>query len=545
MTISCKSCTFASRYETQGKAVMACSKATAVLAIEGIGTSVDGLYSSYSQALEDIAITCNTYNAGTSSEVPVSLFVRLPKSTPPASVEGPCHSCSNLERIRVKNYGSSEVISVPSCKATGKLIVDFEDSYGSCKSYDQGIPSVLAAEDVEFGLSEDKFYPWMGLNDTTAFNTLATWIGPADGTSSEDAIKPPPYVEPKVGPNWAKPKSSVSFVDPKDYHSDMAVEEASRGIIKAWRLLSIGEGSKKKGVYLPIFDPEYFTEQERLNIPQLGDHTHPELYKDGSGILEAFATESWMEGSPLCFVGEPGSGKTEAARYLAYLMQTPFTHLAITDEALADQFCGTVRYDPAKGTHFVWGRLPLAISRPGVVLSDEVNTGPDSILQMYRTLTSSSKMIFLEDEEDVSKRIVRQHPDCFHLLALNPSWDSRNIGTRELADPDVQRLSFMWLEEPGEADIKEIVLNNLEVRGLKITVEELEGMMSVRRDIKEMSRSGALPYSWSIRQDIKVAIKLAYYPPVLAYKRALLDFCPPDSASAVVKVVQSVFGFTD
>jgi hypothetical protein len=77
---------------------------------------------------------------------------------------------------------------------------------------------------------------------------------------------------------------------------------------------------------------------------------------------------------------------------------------------------------------------------------------------------------------------------------------------------------------------------------MKIDKEDLKLMMKVRSDIKEFSKNGTLPFSWSIRQDVKVAGLLYWYSPAEAYRRAILDYIQPEAASAVLAAVRSIFG---
>ena len=465
--------------------------------------------------LEELATMCPSFGQEASIEPTFFSMVEADThkmtsfTTTPTSAVSTCRQCENF----ITDNDPSVPAGVSLCSVTGSAI-DTEESYKGCMFASEGFPVA----------------PAKPLNEMI---TSAVAISSGQGAATKVAVKAKKRAAAKVA------------IDPATYVSDLPVAEEDKGKIRAWRAVGVGEGKKRKEIHLPIFDPEFFDETERDLIPFTGSDEHPELYHDGkNALLETFAVESWLNDEPLCLVGEPGVGKTDGARYLAWLMQMPFTHLQVTEETLPDEFNGRTVFKEGE-TKFHWGRLPRGITKPCVLLSDEINTGQDSILQSYRSLLTRSGTLYLDGEEDAAKVVVKRHPYCFHLLALNPAWDPRNLGVRELSDADVSRLSFFWLNEPSDQVIADIILANLEAEGLSVTDDELAGMLKVRKDIKELAKSGALSFSWSIRQDVKVAKKMAHYSPTTAYNRALLDYCSPDSAEAVTKAVQSVFGYGD
>lgn len=511
---SCVECPNFVRAEYGGKAVGNCAAYSKTVFVAGISPA---------EHLVDIAQSCPS--AGIKVDLvpaPTSFEAFAPdKGVTPdplgCDALSSCTSCTHFATDAMAPAGGHTPMS--SCRAKGTFV----DPVTDCKSCP---------------------FAKKGLHSTTV-----VLLNSVIGTPSEAGKFPTPGAGEagstgKVTAKAARRRSSMINFDPLTYTSDMELREADKGKIMSWRLVEVGEGKKKKKIFLPIFDPEYFTSGQRELIPQSGDSSSPELYHDGSKILETFAVESWLENQPLCFVGEPGTGKTEGARFIAWSLQLPFTHLQVTEETLPDEFLGSPGFDPEVGTFFKWGRLPRAIQIPGIVLSDEINLGQEAIRQTYRSLNSEAATIFLDGESDAEKHIVRKHKDCFHLLSLNPAWDARNLGASEMADADVSRMSYLYVEEPKDAVIKDIIMAKLGAADLEIDADELEAMMKVRKDIKEMSRSGALPYSWSIRQDVKVAKKLAYYSAPTAYRRTLLDYCSPDVIEMVLKAVQSHFGFS-
>lgn len=323
----------------------------------------------------------------------------------------------------------------------------------------------------------------------------------------------------------------VDAVEPSTQPTEAPVSDEDKGTIRAW--FKVHNPFNGRDYHLPIFEPEFFSDEERALIPQTGDDEHPELYVDHVNLLLTFAVDSWSLDETLCLVGAPGNGKTEFGRYLAWRMQVPFRRLSLTENTDPEDFLGAQAYEPSIGTYFSPGRLPQAWQSVGVLVSDEYNVAPDSILQTYRPLTDNSKQLVIED------KIFERNAYCFHLLTMNPDWDARNIGTRPMGDADGNRLSFAWVPEPPEPVMRHILRERCAADGFKISNDNLELIVRIGKDIREFSEQGIFPGSWGIRQEVKVARKLAHYDLTLAYQRAVLDSVDPETAKLVQQAIDS------
>jgi MoxR-like ATPase len=326
-------------------------------------------------------------------------------------------------------------------------------------------------------------------------------------------------------------------IEPSEYETDMPVsdEDRSHGI-RAWRRVTDPHGFGKE-VYLPIFDRDSFTEEERALIPSTGGQGHPELYVDYDGLLYQFAVESYTLDETPAIIGEPGTGKTQFGRWLAWLCQLPFRRLQNNREMDVEELLGSQQYSPEKGTYFEPGIMPISWQLRGVLMDDEPNVGPDAAWQVRRPLTDNSKELIIGDH-----RFTR-NDYCFYLMSMNPSYDPRNLGTNELADADTNRLSFLFVSSPPDPVERHIMKTYCKtLDGYDISDETIELLMRIAADIREAAEEGSFPGSWATRQQIKVARKTAWYPLPEAYKIAALNNIEPETAGIILDAIATHTG---
>jgi MoxR-like ATPase len=307
--------------------------------------------------------------------------------------------------------------------------------------------------------------------------------------------------------------------------------------ILAWRKI-VDPSNDSRATYLPIYDPEVFTPEQRAKIPQPGDDEHPELYLDYSNAVYKIAV-AWREldETPMAW-GPAGVGKTEIARHLAYLMQAPFERFSITASTELDELAGKMRFSPEKGMYFEYGRLPKAWASRCVILIDEPNVGPPDVWQFLRPLTDNSKQLVLDASS--GENVVRSD-HTYLLMAANPSWDPRNIAANSIGDADSSRLYHIRFNLPPENLEKKIIAARIELDGWEIPEDQLRQMMQAANDIRQMSDDGTLPITWGLRTQIKVARALKWFSPLSAYKLATDDL-EPAVQTIILDSVKSLFG---
>jgi MoxR-like ATPase len=335
---------------------------------------------------------------------------------------------------------------------------------------------------------------------------------------------------------------SQEAIDPNVYATDAPVSASdSLNGIRAWRLVKNPKRPSQGGVLLaiynsaPISEGGYFEESERVKIPQRGVDPFPELYRDYSDNLYKLVV-AWNElGETPMLWGPAGTGKTDFFRWMAYLMQLPFERLSITATTEVDEIVGKMMFTNGE-TQFQMGRLPLAWSKPCVVVIDEPNVAPPEVWHVLRPLTDNAKQLVIDANHGER---IEQHPDSYLGMAANPAWDVRNESANSLADADSSRLLHMYVDLPDEETEMGIIKARVSKDDWEIQDDTLRQMMAVARDIREASNNGGLPISWGIRHQIKVARALKWFSPVDAYRMAATDFLEPQYRELILGFVRA------
>jgi len=323
--------------------------------------------------------------------------------------------------------------------------------------------------------------------------------------------------------------------EPTTYVTDAIVsaDDDVKGI-RAWRLVK-----GYKDVYAPIFKPELYTPEERLFIPQTGDATHPELYVDYSNLLYRFVTDTVILGQTLCLQGQPGVGKTEGARWLAWLCQMPFVRFSYDSSTDPEEMMGMKDYSPERGTYYTWGRVPLAYSRPVLIVHDELNLAQPAIREKLRPTFDNSKQLVLDGSMG---EIVERHEFTYQIIAQNPAHDFRNVGAQTMADAEYNRMTVKSIPLPPESVERHIIQKWCELDGYEMPESLLSELMQISADIREASTQGHVPFTWGMRQTIKVARLTQYHNMIEAFKGACLDFYEEGVANTVMKFIRDATG---
>lgn len=314
--------------------------------------------------------------------------------------------------------------------------------------------------------------------------------------------------------------------------------ERQRGIQGFHRVRSDDE---KRYVDLPVFDPDHFSPAERAKIPVAGDDAGPELFRDYANLSYRIAA-AWALGETPALTGAPGLGKSQAAYYLAWLMNLPLERVSITSASQLDDLAGyteLVRSSEGNATEFVHGRIPQAWAKPCVLLLDEPNAGPPEVWQFLRPLTDAAKQLILDVNH--GERIARDD-HSYLMMAMNPAWDYRNTGVTPLSDADGRRLVHITITAPEASVEREIIVAHLESDGQKLSEERIDVLVAIGQELRSLADSGpgstgALQITWGLAQQVKVAKLLAYFEFAEAFRLAGADNLEPEQRDLILGVV--------
>ena len=337
----------------------------------------------------------------------------------------------------------------------------------------------------------------------------------------------------RIGANVQQIVSTVKL-DPSTYPTDkpLTAEDQARGI-RAWQRIESSTGTR--AVYLPIFNPAYIPDEQLALIPQAGDETNPDLYVDHQNLAFKVAV-IWQLGETPALHGVAGTGKTEFFRYMAWRMQLPFHRVSITASSELDDLAGKTHYHPEKGTFFEQGRIPKAWQSKCVLVLDEPNVGPPDVWQFVRPMTDNAKQLVLDMNEGQK---IDRNPSSFLGMAMNPAWDSRNVGAETISDADGSRLMHIFVEFPSEKLEMEIIKERCKLDDFDISKVQLKMVMTIAKSLRQMSEDQTLPITWGIRQQIKVARALAWFDPAEAYRLAAADYIEPEARQLILDEVIS------
>ena len=202
-------------------------------------------------------------------------------------------------------------------------------------------------------------------------------------------------------------------------------------------------------------------------------------------------------------IGESGTGKTSAIRYLATETQNGLRRVNLNGGTTADELVGRLLIND-KGTYWVDGVLTEAMRRGEWIVLDEINAALPEVLFVLQSVMDDDGYLVLNEKDD--KEIVQKHPNFRLFATCNPP---EYAGTKEMNKALLSRFAIcISADFPPEAKELEIIEQHLgnAVASTDLT-KKLVGLANDTRKAKEM---GNADYAINTR-DVLNTLRLAEY----------------------------------
>lgn len=228
--------------------------------------------------------------------------------------------------------------------------------------------------------------------------------------------------------------------------------------------------------------------------------TNAVKFTDHNDILKILAT-GIKHNLPVLLIGESGTGKTSAIRYLAGLTQNGLRRVNLNGGTTADELVGRLLAKDGS-TYWVDGILTEAMRNGDWIVLDEINAALPEVLFVLQSVMDDDGYLVLTEKDD--KEIVRKHPNFRLFATCNPP---EYAGTKEMNKALLSRFPIcINAEYPPEKKELEIIANHL---GNAIAGSELAGkLVGLARETRAAKENGKTDYAINTR-DILNTLRLA------------------------------------
>jgi len=204
---------------------------------------------------------------------------------------------------------------------------------------------------------------------------------------------------------------------------------------------------------------------------------------------------------PVLLIGESGTGKTSAIRYLANQTLNGLRRVNLNGGTTADELVGRLLINE-KGTYWVDGILTEAMRNGEWIVLDEINAALPEVLFVLQSVLDDDGYLVLNEKDN--KEIVRKHPNFRLFATCNPvDYEGVKPMNRALLSRFAICISAEFPPEKVEMDIIENHLGNA-VANSELAIK-LVGLANETRKAKEI---GTADYAINTR-DILNTLRLA------------------------------------
>ena len=207
----------------------------------------------------------------------------------------------------------------------------------------------------------------------------------------------------------------------------------------------------------------------------------PGKFIDHGEILKTLAI-AIRDNLPVLMIGESGTGKTSAIRFLANQTGNGLRRVNLNGGTTADELVGRQMIND-KGTYWVDGILTEAMRKGEWIVLDEINAALPEVLFVLQSVLDDDGYLVLNEKND--KEIVYKHTNFRLFATCNPP---EYAGTKEMNKALLSRFAVcINAEFPPEKVEMDIIENHL---GNAIAKSEmaikLVGLANETRKAKEL-----------------------------------------------------------
>ena len=255
---------------------------------------------------------------------------------------------------------------------------------------------------------------------------------------------------------------------------------------------------------MPAATKEKTIKYGKIEIP-VNDGTSPFVpqksskFIDHGDIMKTLAI-AVRDNMPVLMIGESGTGKTSAIRFLANQTGNGLRRVNLNGGTTADELVGRNMLNE-KGTYWIDGILTEAMRKGDWIVLDEINAALPEVLFVLQSILDDDGYLVLNEKDD--KEIIHKHKDFRLFATCNPP---EYAGTKEMNKALLSRFAIcINAEFPPEKTELEIIENHL---GNAVAQSEmaikLVGLANETRKAKEL---GTADYAINTR-DVLNTLKL-------------------------------------
>ena len=237
--------------------------------------------------------------------------------------------------------------------------------------------------------------------------------------------------------------------------------------------------------------------------------------------------------------GPTGCGKTELYMQIHHLLQRPALRANMNGDMTAAKFLGARGIDPAKGTYYKYGMLPLAMKAGSALIIDEVDYTPPQIATVMNPVLEGKRMLYIEETDET----IHAQPG-FVILAtgntagkgdVNGNYSGTEIMNTAFLDRFPVKLNADYLAETDEIDL-------IEGHGRRLDHKEVSQLVKMAGLIRNAMKEGQLSITVSTRKLLDYAdFRNAKPEPYQALSLILLNWLDESDRPAVSEMVKKVW----